>query len=169
MRPQAVSLTSEGRMRPILTLLLFICSSAVTSCMAQTGDVKSQTRALLDAYARQDAKAVLASISDDTVMYGSDESEVFRGPAAIQKMLSDDARLWAGTAHIGEMQDVTIVKAHGFQSIFFEAPFTVGGRPAVPVRFCMVWRQARKRWLLVQSSNAVVTQHQGAADLLGKH
>jgi hypothetical protein len=132
-------------------------------------DVKTQTRTLLDAYAREDQKTVLASIDDRTVMYGSDATEVFHGVASIQAMLSNDARLWSGTAHIGEMQNITVVRQGNLESIFFQAPFTVGNRPAVPVRFCMTWRRTGGRWLLLQSSNAVVTEHQSAAELLTPH
>jgi hypothetical protein len=84
-------------------------------------------------------------------------------------MLSNDARLWSGTAHIGEMKDVTVVKQGHLESIFFQAPFTVGNGPPVPVRFCMIWRHTGNRWLLLQSSNAVVTEHQSAAELLAGH
>jgi hypothetical protein len=102
-------------------------------------------------------------------MYGSDATEVFHGVASIQAMLANDTRLWSGTAHIGEMQNITVVKEGNLESIFFQAPFTVGSRPPVPVRFCMIWRHNGKRWLLLQSSNAVVTEHQSAAELLGSH
>ena len=156
-------------MRTLATLLIGSCLSLSAVLQAQATDVKSQTRTLLDAYAREDQKTVLASVDDRTVMYGSDASEVFHGVASIQVMLSNDARLWSGTAHIGEMQNITVVKQGNLESIFFQAPFTVGNRPAVPIRFCMTWRRSGGRWLLLQSSNAVVTEHQSATELLASH
>jgi SnoaL-like domain len=156
-------------MRTLPTLLIGSCLSLSSALHAQATDVKSQTRTLLDAYAREDQKTVLASIDDRTVMYGSDATEVFHGVASIQALLANDARLWSGTAHIGEMQNITVVKQGNLESIFFQAPFTVGNRPPVPVRFCMIWRRNGKHWLLLQSSNAVVTEHQSAAELLGPH
>jgi hypothetical protein len=156
-------------MRTLATLLIGACLSFSSILHAQATDVKSQTRILLDAYAREDQKIVLASIDDRTVMYGSDATEVFLGVASIQAMLSNDARLWSGTAHIGEMQNITVVKQGNLESIFFQAPFNVGNRPAVPVRFCMTWRRTGNRWLLLQSSNAVVTEHQSATELLASH
>jgi hypothetical protein len=156
-------------MRTLATFLIGTCLSFSSVLHAQATDVKSQTRALLDAYAREDQKTVLASVDDRTVMYGSDSGEFFHGVAPIQAMLSNDARLWSGTAHIGDMQNITVVKQGNLESIFFQAPFTVGNRPAVPVRFCMTWRRTGKRWLLLQSSNAVVTAHQSAAELLATH
>jgi ketosteroid isomerase-like protein len=156
-------------MRPLPLLTLAACLSFTAHLPAQAPDVTSQTRSLLDAYARADANTVLASVDDKTVIYGSDAGEVFRGIAAIREMLSNDARLWSGTAHIGEMKNVTVVKQGPLESIFFQAPFTVGNRPPVPVRFCMIWRHTGNRWLLLQSSNAVVTEHQSAEELLGAH
>ena len=156
-------------MSTLATLLIGSCLSLSSVLHAQTTDVKTQTRTLLDAYAREDQKIVLAAVDDQTVMYGSDATEVFHGVASIQVMLANDARLWSGTAHIGEMQNVTVVKQGNLESIFFQALFTVGNRPAVPVRFCMTWRRTGGRWLLLQSSNAVVTEHQSAAELLRPH
>ncbi len=156
-------------MRTLATLLIGSCLSLSSVLHAQAKDVTSQTRTLLDAYAREDQKIVLAAVDDQTVMYGSDATEVFHGVASIQVMLANDARLWSGTAHIGEMQNVTVVKQGNLESIFFQALFTVGNRPAVPVRFCMTWRRTGGRWLLLQSSNAVVTEHQSAAELFRPH
>jgi ketosteroid isomerase-like protein len=156
-------------MRPLPLLTLATCLSFAAHLTAQVADVNSQTRSLLDAYARADANAVLLSIDEKTVIYGSDAGEVFQGIDPIREMLSNDARLWSGTAHIGEMKNVTVVKQDHLESIFFQAPFTVGNRPPVTVRFCMIWRHTGNRWLLLQSSNAVVTEHQSAAELLAGH
>ncbi|MEO6805549.1 MAG: nuclear transport factor 2 family protein [Edaphobacter sp.] len=157
------------RLVAVLAFGIFLVPGFNARTQAQVHDVKSETRVLLDAYAHQDAKTVLAVISDQTVMYGADSSEIFRGVAQIQTMISNDARLWSGTAHIGDMQNVTVVSHGNLESIFFQAPFTVGNRPPVPVRFCMLWKHSGKHWLLLQSSNAVVTEHQSAAELLGAH
>jgi hypothetical protein len=156
-------------MRPFPLFVLSACLSCAPHLTAQLSDVTSQTRALLDAYAHADTKTVLASVDDKTVIYGSDAAEIFEGTASIREMLSNDARLWSGTAHIGDMKNVTVVKQGHIESIFFQAPFTVGNRPPVPVRFCMIWRHNNNHWVLLQSSNAVVTEHQSAAELLGSH
>jgi ketosteroid isomerase-like protein len=156
-------------MRSPSVLLLSTCLSISLCLHAQTPDIQSQTRAFLDAYARGDFKTILAAVDNNTVVYGSDAGEVFRGLDSITTMLSNDARLWSGSAHIGDMQNVTTIKQGNLESIFFQAPFTVASRPPVPVRFCMIWRHNGKRWLLLQSSNAVVTEHQSAAELLSPH
>jgi ketosteroid isomerase-like protein len=156
-------------MRPPSALLLSTCLSISLCLHAQTPDIQSQTRAFLDAYARGDSKTILAAVDNNTIVYGSDAGEVFRGLDSITTMLSNDARLWSGSAHIGDMQNVTTIKQGNLESIFFQAPFTVASRPPVPVRFCMIWRHNGKRWLLLQSSNAVVTEHQSAAELLSPH
>jgi hypothetical protein len=156
-------------MRSPSALLLSTCLSISLCLHAQTPDIQSQTRAFLDAYARGDSKTILAAVDNNTVVYGGDAGEVFRGLDAITTMLSNDARLWSGSAHIGDMQNVTTIKQGNLESIFFQAPFTVASRPPVPVRFCMIWRHDGKRWILLQSSNAVVTEHQSAAELLGSH
>jgi ketosteroid isomerase-like protein len=150
-------------------LLLTTCLSISLGLHAQTTDIQSQTRAFLDAYARGDSKTILAAVDNNTVVYGSDAGEVFRGLDSITTMLANDTRLWSNSAHIGDMQNVSTIKQGNLESIFFQAPFTVGNRPPVPVRFCMIWRRNGKHWLLLQSSNAVVTEHQSAAELLSPH
>ena len=158
-------------MRFVLTTSLFlVLSVAASPGYAQTSGVRSRTRAFLDAYAQGDSKTILDSVDAKTTVYGSDAAEFFRGSAAVGTMLANDSHLWAGTAHIGEMQDVSVFKARNLQTIFFQAPFTVGGRPPVIVRFCMVWKRSAGRWHVLQSSNAVVTQGQSSEQLLlGMH
>jgi hypothetical protein len=156
-------------MRSPSALLLTTCLFIGVGLNAQTPDIQSQTRAFLDAYARGDSKTILAAVDNNTVVYGSDASEVFRGLDSITAMLANDTRLWSNSAHIGDIQNVTTIKQGNLESIFFQAPFTVGNRPPVPVRFCMIWRRNGKHWLLLQSSNAVVTEHQSAAELLSPH
>ncbi len=156
-------------MRSSSALLLSACLSISIGVHAQSSDIQSQTRVFLDAYARGDSKTVLSTVDNNTVVYGSDASEVFRGLDSITAMLANDTRLWSNSAHIGDMQNVTTIKQGNLESIFFQAPFTVGNRPPVPVRFCMIWRRNGKHWLLLQSSNAVVTEHQSAAKLLAPH
>ncbi len=133
---------------------------------AQAADVQARTRAFLDSYMRSDSAAVLASIDESSTMYGSDQAEVFRGAAGVREMMREDARLWGGNAVVGQWRDVSVVHGATIESIVFNAPFSVGKRPAVPVRFAVVWRKTGKRWILVQGSNAVVTQGQSAAEIL---
>ncbi len=150
--------------------LFLVLSLAASPGYSQTAGVRSRTRAFLDAYAQGDSKTILDSVDTNTTVYGSDAAEFFRGSAAVGTMLANDSRLWAGTAHIGEMQDVSVFKTRNLQTIFFQAPFTVGGRPPVLVRFCMVWKRSSGHWHVLQSSNAVVTQGQSAEQLLhGMH
>ena len=132
------------------------------------GDITEQTRVFLDAYARGDRATVISMIDPERItVFGSDLEEVFRGKAAVEKMLGDDLRLWKGSARIFDMQHVSVFQEGSFASIFFDAWFQVAGAKPVPVRFSMVWRRARKDWKLVQSSNVVPTQGQSAEKLLG--
>lgn len=150
-------------MRIALALLLLTGSSA----LAGTTDIKMQTRQVLDAYARGDSAGVLALSDPEAItVYGSDAAEVFHGAAALKTMLAYDQRLWGGAAQIGPLDHVNLVETKDLASIFFDAPFSVGGRPPLPVRFAMTWRRTGKRWLLVQSSNVVPTQGQSARQLL---
>ncbi|HEY0794483.1 MAG TPA: nuclear transport factor 2 family protein [Acidisarcina sp.] len=130
--------------------------------------IKTQTRAFLDAYARGDHDGVLALTAPDVTIYGSDAAEVFHGRTGVENLLADDQKLWRGKAVLGPMEHVTTELTAGLASIFFDASFSVGGRPAVPVRFAMIWRRAAGKWLLVQSSNVVPTVGQSAAALLHK-
>ena len=150
-----------------LFVMAVMVASAGLSLQAQTGKVEAQTRAFLDAYARGDTASVLGQVDRDAVaIYGSDAAEVFHGASGVETMMANDLKLWGGAAKIGMMEHVSVVERRGMASIFFDAPFSVGSRPAVPVRFAMVWRHAGKGWLLVQSSNVVPTQGQSAEALL---
>jgi ketosteroid isomerase-like protein len=108
----------------------------------------------------------MALVDDGSVAYGSDAAEVFRGKPAIAEMLRQDALLWRGSATIGEMRDVSVIEQGDLATIFFNAPFRVGNREPVPVRFSMVWRREKGQWLVVQSQSAAVTEGQSAAALL---
>jgi hypothetical protein len=99
-------------------------------------------------------------------IYGSDVAEVFHGREALATMMTNDQRLWSGHATIGDLKDVSVRQSGGLAVIFFQADFTVVGRLAVPIRFAMTWQLRDGRWLLVQSSNAVPTKGQSAAELL---
>ena len=80
-------------------------------------------------------------------------------------MLIADQRLWGGAAHVGTMGNITLVKDRDLASMAFNVPFSLGNRPPVPVRVTAIWKRAGKQWLLVQSLNAVLTEHQSAAEL----
>ncbi len=139
---------------------------AMAPCYA-TDLVEAQTQAFLTAYVAGDSASVLSVVGPETVVYGSDAAEIFRGPGEILGMLKNDRALWGDSAHIGPLQHVSIVRRGDLASIFFDAPFSAGGRPAVLVRFALVWRVNRGHWLLEQSSNTVPTTGQSAAELLG--
>jgi len=133
--------------------------------------IETLTRTFLDAYARADASAVLALTDPDTLtVYGSDVSEFVQGRAAFLAMLANDARLWQNSAHIGPMKHIsTVVSGDIVATIFFDATFTVGDRPAVPIRCSLVWQRHGRRWLLRQASNTVPTTGQSAAEILAHH
>lgn len=134
---------------------------------AQSPGISAQTRLFLDAYARGDRKTVLGLVDAHAItVYGSDLAEICHGPAALADLLSNDLRLWGGSAHIGPMEHVSVEQSGGLASVFFDAPFSAGDRAPIPVRFAMVWRHTSKGWRLVQSSNVVPTQGQSAAQLL---
>jgi len=148
------------------TICVFLLSG---SAVAQQRDVRSWTAAFLQAYANADSVTVLHSVDENTTVYGSDAAEVFHGQSGIKSMLANDARLWGGKAHIGEMQDISIAQAGDIATIFFNASFAVGDLPSVPVRFCIVWKRSKTGWYLVQSSSAVVTDGQSAQAILMKN
>jgi len=156
-------------MRFTLTALFLTLLSACHPATAQSDDLRLRTQNLITAYANGDKETVLRSIDDQTTIYGSDAAEVFHGPREISTMLSNDQKLWGGHAQIGPMTDITVHKSGVVESIFFNASFRVGDRAPMPVRFCMVWIKEKGRWLLLQSSNAVVTQGQSGEELLHPH
>jgi ketosteroid isomerase-like protein len=148
-----------------LAAVLFVSPVAAQS-QPHPRDVIDATRGFLDAYARGDAAAVDAVLADAVVVYGSDRAEVFRGKPAVRELLKADQQLWRGSATIGEISDLSIVEDGDFASLIFQAPFAVGGRPPMTVRFSMVWRRTPQGWRLVQSANTVPTVGQSAAELL---
>ena len=151
-----------------LVAILLIAGLTARPAFAKTPDIAAQTRLLLDAYARGDRSTVLGLIDENSItVYGSDFAEVCHGSADFETLLSNDLRLWGGPAQIGAMEHVSIIQTDGMASIFFDAPFSAGGRPPLPVRFAMVWRRTGDAWRLVQSSNVAPTQGQSAAQLLG--
>ena len=147
----------------MLAIVIFSCLPA----LSQSEDIQSRTIGFLEAYMRDDSATVLRSIDKDTIVYGSDIAEVFRGRQEIDQMLRDDARLWGGKARLGEPKDVTVYKQKALTTIFFNTTFTLGDRAPIPVRFCFVWRRSGDHWMLVQEANAVVTTGQSARALLG--
>jgi hypothetical protein len=133
----------------------------------QDSEVKQQTRAFLDAWARGDKEAVMSVVDRQNVtVYGGDASEVAHGAEELARMLALDQRLWGGAARIGAMEHVTVSESDSLASIFFDAPFSVGDRAPVTVRFAATWKREGEKWLLVQSSNVVPTMHQSAGELL---
>lgn len=153
--------------------LLVVAIAASLAAPAMAGpvepDVVSRTRVFLDAYARGDAKTVLAMVdSGEISIYGSDVSEFFETPATVSKMMADDQQLWRGSAHIGEMRHISVRQSPTLAVLVFDAPFSVGGSPEVSVRFSMTWRRQGGVWLLTQSSNAVPTVGSSAAELLAR-
>ncbi len=152
------------KLRILMPLLL---AAFVSPTWAQDSEIQKHTQAFLDVYALGDREVILTLIDQkNVIMFGSDLAEIVHGSDALLKLLTADQRLWGGTAHFGAMEHVSLVQNHSFASIFFDISFSVGGRPPVPVRVAAVWKQEGKRWLLVQSSNALVSEHQSAIELL---
>ena len=157
----------QGATSLVMTIASFALI-AVTPAVSQTPPIVNQTRLFLDAYARGDRTTVLSFVEETVTVYGSDVAEIVHGRAALEKMITDDHRLWGDTAHIGLMEHISVIEGKGLASIFFDAPFSAGGQSSVPVRFALTWRHSRKGWQLVQSSNVVPTQGQSATDLLNR-
>ena len=144
----------------LLTVLL-------STAWAQGSPVQERTQEFLNAYIKGDSNAALSLIDPKNVtMYGSDVAEVVHGSDALLKLLDADQKLWGGSARIGPMEHVSVVESRSLASICFDVSFTVGGRPPLPLRMTAVWKREGGKWLLVQSSNAVVSEHQSAEELL---
>ena len=154
----------------VCALVVALCGPGVAqAASAQDEALKALVRSFIESYAKVDRAAVLAQIDPEAIhVYGSDVAEFVSDRAGLEAMLANDGRLWGDTASFGAMTNVSIVRSRNLATIFFDAPFTVGGRPPVPVRFAMVWRKVGARWLLTQSSNVVPTVGASAADLLAK-
>jgi ketosteroid isomerase-like protein len=164
---RAVDRTMPATMWMKPFVLCAIATFTLTAPSSATPTVSAQTRIFLDAYARGDRATVLHLIDGDAVtIYGSDAGEIFRGRAGVARMLDYDHRLWGRAARIGPMDHVSVIERGEFASIFFDAPFTLPGRPRIPVRFAMVWQREAGEWRLVQSSNVVPTEDRSAALLL---
>jgi len=152
------------KIRVITALLLTGC---VFPAWAKDSEIQKHTQAFLDAYVGGDRQVILTLIDQENIrMYGSDAAEIVHGSGALLKLIAADQQLWGGSAHFGAMEHVSLVQNHSLASIFFDIPFSVGGRPPAPVRVAAIWKREGKRWLLVQSSNAVVTENQRAIELL---
>lgn len=157
---------SMGKLK-LWILAVCVATGLAASAGGQSSSIEEKTRRFLDAYASGDRQKVLSLIDrTNIVMYGSDLAEVVRGSDAVLKLLDEDQRLWGGTARMGEMEHVSTIESKGLASIVFNVSFSVGGRPPIPVRVVAVWKRVGKEWLLVQSSNSVVTEHQSAEELL---
>lgn len=105
-------------------------------------------------------------VKPESYVYGSDEAEFIVGRDALEHMFANDIRLWQGTAKFGALRNVSSIRSRDLATMFFDVPFSVGGRPSVTVRFAMVWRREPDGWRLVQSSNVVPTKGQSAEELL---
>jgi len=150
-----------------LVITALLVTGFLLPAWAQDSEIQKDTQVFLDAYVRGDRQMILTLIDQENiVMYGSDATEIVHGSDALVKLVAADQQLCGGSAHFGTMEHVSLVQNHSFASIFFDIPFSVGGRPPVPVRVAAIWKREGERWLLVQSSNAVVTEHQSAVELL---
>lgn len=153
-----------------LTNPLLLAFAALLLCApswSQSSPIQDRTRIFLDAYAKGDQQTVLNLIDHSQVtMYGSDVAEVVHGADALLKLMDSDQKIWGGAAHMGPMSHVSVTETKGLATIFFDVTFSVGGRPPIPVRVAAVWKREGKSWLLIQSSNSVVTEHQSAEELL---
>ena len=152
-------------MRTAFAGLLAFLFFAGSACAAEP-DLTEAAEAFLSAYARGDKAAVEAVLEPDVRLYGSDVAEFYEGTKGFEHMFANDMRLWAGSAKFGAPGDVSTTREGNLATIFFNVPFSVGARPALPVRVAMVWRLDGGQWKLVQSSNAVPTVGQSGDELL---
>jgi SnoaL-like domain len=149
------------------TLAAILLSGLASTAWAQDSPIQKRTQEFLTAYIAGDRQAVLGLVDHKNVtMYGSDVAEVAHGSDALLKLLDSDQKLWGGTARIGPMGHVSVVESRSLASMYFDVFFSVGGRPPLPLRMTAVWKREGGKWLLVQSSNAVVSEHQSADELL---
>jgi ketosteroid isomerase-like protein len=148
--------------------LVMICATLALAAPGQAAepDVVRSAEAFLTAYAQGDKSAVMAMVDPDIHVYGSDIAEVFAGKAGFEHMFDGDKQLWQGTAHFGEIKNLSAWRQGPVASVFFDIPFSAGGRPEVMVRVSTVWRLSNGGWLLVQSSNVVPTVGQSADIIL---
>lgn len=137
-----------------------------TAGQAAEADLQQTVASFLASYAKGDKAAVEAQVDPAVHIYGSDVAEAYSGLAGFDRMFNEDVQLWRGGARFGPMRNVSLVRDATLATIFFDAPFSVGSSPPVPVRFAMAWRLQNGAWKLVQSSNAVPTVGQSAGDLL---
>jgi ketosteroid isomerase-like protein len=148
-------------------ITLLVVSSCISTTRTPSRSVEDTAAEFLRAYAAGNHDAVMRVIADDSIhVYGSDVAEVVTTKAGLQAMFDADQQLWRGTASFGSMRNVSSVAAGSLVTLFFDAPFIVGGHPEVIVRFATVWRRDGASWKLVQSTNVVPTVGQSAAELL---
>ncbi len=149
----------------VITALLL--TGIVLPAWAQDSEIQKDTQMFLDAYVRGDRHVILTLIDHENIMmYGSDAAEIVHGSDAVLKLVTADQQLWGGSARFGAMELVSLLRNRSLAPIFFDIPFSVAGRPPVTVRVVAIWKREGKRWLLVQGSNAVVTEHQSAIEPL---
>ena len=114
------------KIRVITALLLTGC---VFPAWAKDSEIQKHTQAFLDAYVGGDRQVILTLIDQENIrMYGSDAAEIVHGSGALLKLVAADQQLWGGSAHFGAMEHVSLVQNHSLAPIFFDIPFSVGGR-----------------------------------------
>jgi hypothetical protein len=151
----------------VCTVAALILAVSIATARAQDSPIQKRTQEFLNAYVKGDGNLVLSLIDPKNVtMYGSDVAEVVHGSYALLHLLDSDQKLWGGSARIGPMEHVSVVESRSLASIYFDVPFSVAGRPPLPLRMTALWKREGGKWLLVQSSNAVVSEHQSAEELL---
>jgi hypothetical protein len=134
---------------------------------SQDSTIQNRTRTFLDAYAKGDREAIAKLIDPVNItMYGSDKAEIVHGSDAVFKLLSEDQQLWGGAVHFGAMEQISLIQNHSLASIVFNVPFVMGDRPPMPIRVVALWKREGRKWLLIQSSNTALTEHQSASELL---
>jgi hypothetical protein len=134
---------------------------------AQQSLIRPLAEQFLDSYVRGDQKQVLSMVDPEITMYGSDRSEFLHGANELSEMMRIDQLLWQKTARITDLCNFSEVSTGSLATLFFDATFTAGNRPPMPLRFATVWKKKHGKWFLVQSSNVVPTEHQSAAEILG--
>lgn len=141
---------------PMLAIAL-ACPAAAATRPEADASVVSAVHTLLDRYAANDQKAVVALLDPKGfVIYGSDVAEKVDSAAGLVELMDADFRLW-GTARFGELQDLSVRTDGSLATAYFHVPFSAGGRAPVLVRFSTTWRKTHGAWRLSQSANTVPT------------
>lgn len=152
------------RFRATLAAIVILLALA-PAASAASPTVVEEANAFMEAYASGNWEAVKSHLSEHVFIYGSDISEFAESAEGFKTIFDNDQKLWRGAAHFGDISQVSTFAEGRVASLFFTREFKLG-TTVLRVRVATVWHKERGRWKLVQSSNAVPSVGQSAADIL---